>query len=67
MILVVINKLIGLLFEVVLGDEFPEVVELLDVLVFLPESDLLIVVGEELVEHLLVNDVLPGLIRQLVV
>ena len=66
-ILVVINKLIGLLFEVVLGDEFPEVVELLNVLVFLPESDLLIVVREELVEHLLVNDVLPRLIRQLVV
>lgn len=67
MILVIIHKLISLLFEVMLGDKFPEVVELLDVLVFLPKCDLLIVVREKLVEHLLIDNVLPGLIRQLMI
>ncbi len=63
MIIMIINKFISLLFEVMFGDKLPEVVELFDVLVFLPECDLLIVVREELVEHLLINDVLSGLIR----
>lgn len=60
-----IDKLIGLLFEIMFSDKLSEVIQLLNVLVFVSKRYLFFIVRKKLVDYLLIDDVLSRLICQL--
>ena len=67
MVLVTSQKLIGLFLKDMICHEFSEIIELFDILIFVPKFNLLVIVRQEFIKDFLVDNVLTGLISELVV
>jgi hypothetical protein len=62
-----IDEFISLLFEIMFGHKLSKIVELFNIFIFSPESHLFLIVGNQFIEDLLVNYVLPGFIGKVMI
>jgi hypothetical protein len=67
MFFMIIKELVSFLFEIVFSYKLSEIVQLFYVLVFVPNLNLFLIIWQQFIENFLINDVLSGLIGQLVI